>query len=299
MWQDINADSTLSRQVNGQQQGIISGVSIAVPSGKSLPVVTWAAMNSSIDSEQVWPKIGGSSGIRFIDLAEANLVSSKPNVAVNQVLADELGLVEGDEVEIGWYITEDNSRKRIEELFNVFKVVKNSGMANLAGTKSPAMFSDLLTAQDLQNMPNEINTVYYAIDSNYDAEGEIEPVIDDLGVLLNNTLTAEDVGFSLDYQIESSSLTISSEQGLGRIQGEDVSALRDNLSVLLPDANMLEVLQVPLIEVEYQNEQILTLPSNELILASWQSFLVAFCRWRFWSPGKWRWRGMVVANQSR
>ena len=105
VWQDINADSTLSRQVNGQQQGIINGVSIAVPSGKSLPVVTWAAMNSSIDSEQVWPKMGGSSGIRFIDLAEANLVSSKPNVAVNQVLADELGLVEGDEVEIGWYIT--------------------------------------------------------------------------------------------------------------------------------------------------------------------------------------------------
>ncbi|MEC7178721.1 MAG: hypothetical protein VXW28_05440, partial [Candidatus Thermoplasmatota archaeon] len=33
VWQDINADSTLSRQVNGQQQGIISGVSIAVPSG--------------------------------------------------------------------------------------------------------------------------------------------------------------------------------------------------------------------------------------------------------------------------
>ena len=264
VWQDINADSTLSRQVNGQQQGIINGVSIAVPSGKSLPVVTWAAMNSSIDSEQVWPKIGGSSGIRFIDLAEANLVSSKPNVAVNQVLADELGLVEGDEVEIGWYITEDNSRKRIEELFTVFKVVKNSGMANLAGTKSPAMFSDLLTAQDLQNMPNEINTVYYAIDSKYDAEGEIEPVIDDLGLLLNNTLTAEDVGFSLDYQSESSSLTISSEQGLGRIQGEDVSALRDNLSILLPDTNMLEVLQVPLIEVEYQNEQILTLASNEI-----------------------------------
>ena len=264
VWQDINTDSTLSRQVNGQQQGIISGVSIAASSGKSLPVVTWAAMNSSIDNEQVWPKIGGSSGIRFIDLAEINLVSSKPNVAVNQVLADELDLVEGDEIEIGWYITEDNSRKRIEELFTVFKIVKNSGMANLAGTKSPALFSDLLTAQDLQNMPNEINTVYYAIDSKHDAEGEIEPVIDDLGVLLNNTLTAEDVGFSLDFQSESASLTISSDQGLGRIQGEDVSALRENLSILLPGTNMLEVLQVPLIEVEYQNEQILTLASNEI-----------------------------------
>ena len=264
VWQEINADSSLSRQVNGQQQGIISGVSIATSSGKSLPAVTWAAMNSSIDNEQVWPKIGGSSGIRFIDLAEVNAISSMPNVAVNQVLAEELELAEGDEVEIGWYVTEDNARKRVEQSFTVFRIVKNAGMANLAGTKSPALFSDLLSAQELQNMPNEINTVYYAIDSNYDAEGEIEPVIEDLGLLLNNTLTAEDVGLSLDFQSGSSSITISSERGLGRIKGDDVGALRENLSTLLPGSNMLEVLQVPLIEMEYQNEQILTLASNEI-----------------------------------
>ena len=201
VWQDINTDAILSKQVNGQQQGIISGVSIAASSGKSLPAVTWAAMNSTIDDEQIWPKLGGSSGVRFIDLAEVNLISTKPNIAVNQVLAEELELAEGDEVEIGWYITEDNARKRIEESFIVHKIVNNAGMANLAGTKSPALFSDLLTAQDLQNMPNEINTVYYAIDSKYDAEGEIEPVINDLGVLLNNTLTAEDVGFLSIFKV--------------------------------------------------------------------------------------------------
>ena len=130
VWQKINVDSTLSRQVNGQQQGIISGVSIASSTGKSLPAVTWAAMNSSIDSERVWPKIGGTSGIRFIDLAEVNLISPMPNVAVNQVLAEELELTEGDEVEIGWYVTEDNARKRIEQSFTVFRIVKNAGMAN-------------------------------------------------------------------------------------------------------------------------------------------------------------------------
>ena len=264
VWQDISLDEDLSNLVDGQQQGIISGVSIASQTGKSLPVVTWAAMNSSIDGEQVWPNIGGSNGIRFIDLAEKNLISSQPNIAINQVLADELELVEGDQVEVGWYVTEDNSRKRVEQMFTVHKVVKNAGMANLAGTKSPALFSDLLTAQDLQQMPNEINTVYYAIDSKHDGEGKIESVIEDLGVLLNNTLTAQDVGFSLDYQSESKSLSISSEQGLGRINGDDVRALRENLSTLLPDSDMLEVLQIPLIEVEYRDEQILTLASNEV-----------------------------------
>ena len=46
-------------------------------------------------------------------------------------------------------------------------------------------------------MNGELNTVYYAVDSNYDSEGKIEPVIEQLGLLLNNTLTAQDVGFSL------------------------------------------------------------------------------------------------------
>ena len=132
VWQDISLDEDLSNLVDGQQQGIISGVSIASQTGKSLPVVTWAAMNSSIDGEQVWPNIGGSNGIRFIDLAEKNLISSQPNIAINQVLADELELVEGDQVEVGWYVTEDNSRKRVEQMFTVHKVVKNAGMANLA-----------------------------------------------------------------------------------------------------------------------------------------------------------------------
>ncbi len=49
VWQDISSDDGLSNLVDGQQQGIISGVSIASQTGKSLPVVTWAAMNSSID----------------------------------------------------------------------------------------------------------------------------------------------------------------------------------------------------------------------------------------------------------
>ena len=67
-------------------------------------------------------------------------------------------------------------------------------------------------------MNGELNTVYYAVDSSHDYEGKIEPVIEQLGLLLNNTLTAQDVGFSLDYQEASDSLTISTDKGLGRFQ---------------------------------------------------------------------------------
>ena len=173
-------------------------------------------------------------------------------------------MTSGDEIEIGWYVTEDNSRKRIEQNFVIYEVVDNAGMANLAGTKSPALFTDLLTAQDLQLLDGELNTVYYAVDSRYDGEGEIESVIEDLGALLNNSLTAEDVGFSLDYQDSANSLSISTDQGLGRIDGEDVLALRENLSALSQGSTLLEVLQVPIIEMEYQNQQLLTLASRQV-----------------------------------
>ena len=173
-------------------------------------------------------------------------------------------MLRGDIIELGWYVTEDKSRKRVEGSFKVMEVVDNDGMATLAGTNSPALFTDLKTAQSLQKMNGELNTVYYAVDSNYDSEGKIEPVIEQLGLLLNNTLTAQDVGFSLDYQEASDSLTISTDQGLGRISGDKVSALRENLTSLVPQANMLEVLQIPLVELEYQNEQVLTLASKQV-----------------------------------
>ena len=264
IWHEIESNQTLSNIVEGQQQGIISAVSVTSPSGKSLPTVTWAAMNSTIDNQAIWPKIGGSSGVRFVDIAEVNRVGELPNIVVNRILANELSLVVGDTVELGYYITEDNSRKRIEQKFSVFDVVENAGMANLAGTKSPALFTDLQTVQELKRTPNQINTVYYAVDSGYDTESRITPVIENLGTILNNSLTASDVGLILDYQTEANSLTLSSEQGLGRISGENVRALRENLTTLMPDSNLLEVLQVPLVELVVDNEQILTLASNEI-----------------------------------
>ena len=264
LWSEISSDGSLSKIIDGQQQGIISAVSIAVTSGKSLPAVTWAAMNATIDNEAVWPKIGGERGIRFIDIAEVNRLEGVPNIAINRVLADELNINLGDNLEVGYYVTEDSARKRVEQTFSVFKVINNAGMGSLAGTQSPAIFSDLLTAQLLQKMPNQVNTVYYAVDDKHDNENAIEPILTRLGELLNTTLTAEDVGLNLEYQDAAKSVTLSAEQGLGRIAGEDVVALRENLSVLAPNTSMLEVLQVPLIEVAYDDEQILTLASGQV-----------------------------------
>ena len=265
LWDEIQLDESLEGDIKGQQQGLISGVSISSPSGKSLPAVTWASMNSSIDSLAVWPNLGSSNdGIRFIDIEEQNMVSSQTQIVINQVLSNELDLSVGDSVELGWYVSSEEGRKRIESNATIFQIVENEGMANLAGTKSPAIFTDLSTAQELQQYDSKLNTVYYALSDNVDDEGTIEPVIEQLGDILNQTLTAEDVGFSLDFEEQTSSLSLSTDKGLGRLQGEDVVALRENLSSIIPDSSLMEVLQIPMIEIEHNNEQLLTLSSSSV-----------------------------------
>ena len=265
LWNQIQLDDSLADDVKGQQQGLISGASIKSPSGKSLPTVTWASMNSSIDSLAVWPNLGSpNDGIRFIDIQEQNLVSSQTQIVINQVLSDELDLSVGDSVELGWYVSTEEGRQRTESNATVFKIVDNDGMANLAGTKSPAIFTDLSTAQELQKFESEINTVYYALSESVDYEGVIEPVVERLGVIFNQTLSAQDVGFSLEFEEQTSSLSLSTDKGLGRLSGDDVVALRENLSAIIPDSSLMEVLQIPLIEVEHNDEQLLTLSSSSV-----------------------------------
>ena len=46
-------------------------------------------------------------------------------MVINEVLGDELDLAKGDIIELGWYVSEDNSRKRVEGSFKVMEVVDN------------------------------------------------------------------------------------------------------------------------------------------------------------------------------
>jgi len=264
VWQGVQSNSILASSIQAQQQGIVASVSTS-SNASSLTGVTWMAMNSSIDSLEHWPKIGTSGdGIRYSTLNEANFFSQQYQVAVNQVLADELNLVEGDRFDLGWYVTDDGQRKRIEAQVEVHSVVANQGQGASAGTQAPALFTDLKTAQSMQKMVGKINTLYYAVDDKHEQAEQIQPVLDELQTVLDQYIRAEDVGLSLDIDTSTNSMTLSSSQGLGRLSGELVRGLRENMTVLSPDASMMEVLQVPMVEMEYENQQILTLADSEI-----------------------------------
>ncbi len=264
MWDGIQNDSSLRSVVGAQQQGLVSSASVSGLES-SLTGVTWMAMNSSIDSIAHWPVIGSQSdGIRYNDILEANQFSNTTYVAINRVLADELNLVAGDVFEFGWYVTNESKRQRIDSNATVLSVVSNQGQGASAGTQSPALFTDLQTAQSLQRLEGRVNTIYYAVDDSHDDASHIAPIIEDLELLLDDSILAGDVGLELDTDSNSNSLTLSSTTGLGRLNGELVRGLRDNLTSIAPGASMLEILQVPMVEIEHNDQQIVTLASSEI-----------------------------------
>ncbi len=264
LWTGIQQHSDLSKTILGQQQGLVTSTSISVENA-SLTGITWIAMNSTIDAENVWPNLGSSSkGIRYAGLYEANVFTTETYVAVNQVLADELDVSVGDELEVGWYVTRENARVRIEATVNVLNIVANEGQGASAGTQAPAIFTDLSTAQSLQELNGSINSLYYAVDDKHDDAVSIKPILDEVEVLLDQFIRAKDVGLEVDLDEDTKSMTLTSSKGLGRISGEMVRGLRENLSIISAGSTMMEVLQVPMIELTESDQQILTLADSEI-----------------------------------
>jgi len=262
VWARLQSDDDIKSAMLGQQQGLVAGVSVEAEE-RSLPTITWLAFNGSIDGLEVWPKIGQNDGIRFADIGAVNGEGLPIHVVVNQVLADELELTQGETIELGWYVTEENQRKRTTSSATVLQVVSNSGQGAAAGTSAPAVFTDLATAQRLQGLEGQLNTIYYAVDDSYDEAHSITAVVESIEHHLDSVMLAEDVGLSISTDEATGAITVSSERGLGRLSGDDVLALRSNLTEL-GIASMMEVLQVPLIDVEHKDEPLLTLASNAI-----------------------------------
>ena len=159
----------------------------------------------------------------------------------------------------------------------------------MAGTRSPAVFTDLLTAQSILGMDGELNQVSLAFDDALD-ESELRRLAQRVEEVMNDVMTAEDAGTVWTVDEGTSSLTISSTLDLQRVSGEDVAALRENRSTLYPSASLLEVLQVPLIDVVHNGSSLLTLADgtvSELRAAPKPSGTCRPADWGLngWTPG--------------
>ena len=135
-------------------------------------------------------------------------------VSINQVAADELSLGKGDPLEVSWFsLTEDGELLRESRNVTITSVISMDGKGSMAGTKSPALFSDLAFAQELQSKNSKVNMLRISLvdeDSAAESISTIEEILDDL-------IDAEDSGFEITT--EGDSMSISNGEGLGRLDG--------------------------------------------------------------------------------
>ena len=262
-WTSLMADPSLSVHLEGRQYGVASTVSLTAENGRAEPSVPLFARNGSVDDEGVWAPLEASSGLRFSTLESINAVADDTHVVLNAAAADALEVEQGDVLELGAFVSQDGARVRTTSTAVVHAVVPNEGQGAMAGTLSPAVFMDLPSAQQMLDMSASLNRLSLAYAPEL-ADGELRGLLPELSSLLNASLTAEDVGVVYTHDEATSSLTVSSSAGLQRITGTDVSALRENKSTLYPDATLLEVLQVPLVDVGVESESLLTLADTEV-----------------------------------
>ena len=267
IWQEINTTESLKDKIEGRQYGYSTSVSASSQNGNSNANLAWFARNATVDSEMIWSDIG-DKWLRFSHLYEQNInfdetqPSSQAYIAVDTVFAEELEVNVGDLVEVDWFVSEDGKRVRQEGTFQILEIVKNVGQGARGGTRTATMFTDLATSQTLHSLDNKINNVAFSLDDSLTSREQIDPLLEQVEEIINKHIKSSDVGLELTVEESSGALTISSTAGLGRVNGEDVSAFRENLTALSPDSVMMEILQVPLIDVQFDDEQLITLSDS-------------------------------------
>ena len=262
-WQALSTNASLSEGLEGRQYGVVSQVSLTAESGLAEPSVSLFARNASVDAEGVWAPLDASTALRFSDLQRLNEDDDTLHVVLNAAAAAALEVREGEVLDLGAFVWDDGERIRTSSRVSIHAVVPNEGQGAMAGTRSPAVFTDLDSAQSLLGMSGQINRLSLAYGPSVE-DDELRTAVTDIERVMNASLSAEDVGVVWTHDEPTSSLTVSSTAGLQRLAGEDVAALRENKSSLYPDAALLEVLQVPLIDVQHANESLLTLADADI-----------------------------------
>ena len=262
-WDAIMDDDVLSTQLDGRQFGVASTVSLSADNGLAEPSIALFARNATVDNAGVWAPLSPTTGLRYSDLVAINQDSETPAVVLNSVAAETLEVSEGDELDVGAFVTRDGERVRTTTQVVVHAVIANQGQGAMAGTRSPAVFTDLSTAQSMLGMEGQLNRCSLAFDNQLN-DREVREAVQRVNDAMDAVMTAEDVGVVWTVDEGTSSLTVSSTLDLQRVSGEDVVALRENRSVLYPSANLLEVLQVPLIDAVHNGSSLLTLADGSI-----------------------------------
>ena len=240
------------------QSGRVLSTSVVTAEGKANPSVAWFAFEHQ-DGERIGSK---EKGLTWFELEEVNRFATTPQVVVNTAFSDELAVREGEEIQLGWFVRTQDGIERVEENFTIHQIVAMSGQGQLAGTTTPALFTDLATAQEWQQSEGNVTSIRISLDGETETRTAINPAIDAVIETLNNSIGVDESGLQLIS--EQIAVTLASTNGLGRLSPQIVTSLVENRSTLTPESTLMEVLQVPLVGLESQTSNLLTLADGDI-----------------------------------
>ena len=240
------------------QSGRVLSTSVVTAEGKANPSVAWFAFEHQ-DGERIGSK---EKGLTWFELEEVNRFATTPQVVVNTAFSDELDVREGEEIQLGWFVRTQDGIERVEENFTIHQIVAMSGQGQLAGTTAPALFTDLATAQEWQQSEGNVTSIRISLDGETETRTAMNPFIDAVIETLNNSIGVDESGLQLIS--EQSAVTLASTNGLGRLSPQIVTSLVENRSTLTPESTLMEVLQVPLVGLESQTSNLLTLADGDI-----------------------------------
>ena len=240
------------------QSGRVLSTSVVTAEGKANPSVAWFALEHQ-DGERIGSK---EKGLTWFELEEVNRFATTPQVVVNTAFSDELDVREGEEIQLGWFVRTQDGIERVEENFTIHQIVAMSGQGQLAGTTAPALFTDLATAQEWQQSEGNVTSIRISLVGETETRTAMNPFIDAVIETLNNSIGVDESGLQLIS--EKSAVTLASTNGLGRLSPQIVTSLVENRSNLTPESTLMEVLQVPLVGLESQTSNLLTLADGDL-----------------------------------
>ena len=267
-WQQSMNESTFSESLEGRMHGITSTVSALGPTGLGIASASLFANNATLEEEGHWPAIGDKDdGIQFATLELLNInKQDTPFIVVNDVFADELDVRENEI--ITFTIFRDGAggggRERVYRDAVVYHVASMEGFAQRGGTMQPAVFLDLPTAQEWLNMPGQVTRVEYSFDEDTKST-TISNFADSMESQFDQSVLFGDIGLLVNEDDASGGITISSERDLGRINATIVERLREDIRDNTSNVAMLEAILAPIISVEHQGNELLSLSNTDLL----------------------------------
>jgi len=219
----------------GARPGLALTISaIHEKSGLAEPNGQWMAFDANRSLLGSFDPIGGENGIHYADIESGNVV-------INEEMAERVSADVGDTLEVHWMIIDYTSGIEKKSLNMTVQAIISDISTGYLGSKYPLIFTSLSDAQTYTEKTDLVNHIGISV------KGDGTTAIrDNLKDAINEKLLAEDAGLTIEADEANGMIAVARTTGFGLLDVGEVANLTAIVDETNADAQILEMLQVPL-----------------------------------------------------